>query len=569
MLQIPDDKLRDLLIKDGIVDEKAFNEAAQDAKRMGQGVADILISKNVITTDYYANLISEFFGVEKAGLLSRKVDEKLVRLLSEKIAREKRAIVFGRLEDGAYQVAMDDPSNLETIEFLAKHLKGKVKPYLASRDDLNRGFSYYGRQSAEEFKRIIEDNIKTSLRSKATGIEEVASDLPVVAIVDNLIAFAISSRASDIHIEILEDGVLIRYRVDGILREIIRVPKKVHPSIVARIKLLAALKLDEHVKPQDGRFRHTVGKDVMDVRVAIMPTFYGEKVEMRLLSATERPLSLEELGFLEDHATTVRENAKKTYGMILVTGPTGSGKTTTLYSVLNILNRPEVNIVTIEDPIEYNMKYVNQTQINAAAGITFSSGLREIVRQDPNIIMVGEIRDQETAQISVQAALTGHLVLSSLHTNDAPTAIPRLIDLGLPPFLVAAVLNLIEAQRLVRRICSDCIVSYKPDSSIVNAIERQLTDLKIDTKFKMPAQLYKGAGCLACNDSGYKGRLGIFEILNVTEDIRKLIVDPAFTLSSLRVAARKGGMITMFEDGLKKIERGLTTIEEILRVIRE
>jgi len=569
VLQIPDDKLRDLLIKDGIVDEKAFNEAAQDAKRMGQGVADILISKNVITTDYYANLISEFFGVEKAGLLSRKVDEKLVRLLSEKIAREKRAIVFGRLEDGAYQVAMDDPSNLETIEFLAKHLKGKVKPYLASRDDLNRGFSYYGRQSAEEFKRIIEDNIKTSLRSKATGIEEVASDLPVVAIVDNLIAFAISSRASDIHIEILEDGVLIRYRVDGILREIIRVPKKVHPSIVARIKLLAALKLDEHVKPQDGRFRHTVGKDVMDVRVAIMPTFYGEKVEMRLLSATERPLSLEELGFLEDHATTVRENAKKTYGMILVTGPTGSGKTTTLYSVLNILNRPEVNIVTIEDPIEYNMKYVNQTQINAAAGITFSSGLREIVRQDPNIIMVGEIRDQETAQISVQAALTGHLVLSSLHTNDAPTAIPRLIDLGLPPFLVAAVLNLIEAQRLVRRICSDCIVSYKPDSSIVNAIERQLTDLKIDTKFKMPAQLYKGAGCLACNDSGYKGRLGIFEILNVTEDIRKLIVDPAFTLSSLRVAARKGGMITMFEDGLKKIERGLTTIEEILRVIRE
>jgi type IV pilus assembly protein PilB len=569
VLQIPDDKLKDLLIKDGIVDEKAFNEAAQDAKRMGQGVADILISKNVITTDYYSNLISEFFGVEKASLLSRKVDEKLVRLLSEKIAREKRAIVFGRLEDGTYQVAMDDPSNLETIEFLTKHLKGKVKPYLASRDDLNRGFSYYGRQSAEEFKRIIEDNIKTSLRSKVTGIEAVASDLPVVAIVDNLVAYAISSRASDIHIEILEDGVLIRYRIDGILREIIRVPKKVHPSIVARIKLLAALKLDEHIKPQDGRFRHTVGKDVMDVRVAVMPTFYGEKVEMRLLSATERPLSLEELGFLEDHAATVRDNAKKTYGMILVTGPTGSGKTTTLYSVLNILNRPEVNIVTIEDPIEYNMKYVNQTQINAVAGITFSSGLREIVRQDPNIIMVGEIRDQETAQISVQAALTGHLVLSSLHTNDAPTAIPRLIDLGLPPFLVAAVLNLIEAQRLVRRICRDCIVSYKPDSSVLNAVERQLTDLNIDTKFKMPAQLYKGAGCLACNNSGYKGRLGIFEVLNVTEDIRKLIVDPAFTLSALRVAARKGGMVTMFEDGLKKIERGLTTVEEILRVIRE
>jgi len=333
--------------------------------------------------------------------------------------------------------------------------------------------------------------------------------------------------------------------------------------------LLASLKLDEHIKPQDGRFRHTVGKDVMDVRVAVMPTFYGEKVEMRLLSATGRPLSLEELGFLEDHATVVRENAKKTYGMMLVTGPTGSGKTTTLYSVLNILNRPEVNIVTIEDPIEYNMKYINQTQINPAAGISFSSGLREIVRQDPNIIMVGEIRDQETAQISVQAALTGHLVLSSLHTNDAPTAIPRLIDLGLPPFLVAAVLNLIEAQRLVRRICNDCIISYKPDPSIANAINRQLSDLNIDIKFNMPSQLYKGAGCLACGNTGYKGRLGIFEILNVTEDIRKIIVDPDFTLNGLRAAARKAGMTTMFEDGLKKVERGLTTIEEVLRVIRE
>ena len=569
MLQIPEDKLKDLLLKDGIVAEKAFDEAAQDADRMGQGVADILISKNIITADYYSNLIAEFFGVEKASLLSRKIDEKVVRLLSEKIAREKRAIVFGQLEDGIYQVAMGDPSNLEAIEFLTKHLKGKVKPYLASRDDLNRGFSYYGRQSAEEFKKIIEDNIKNSLRSKATGIKEVASDLPVVAIVDNLVAYAISSRASDIHIEILDDGVLIRYRIDGILREVLRIPKKVHPSIVARIKLLASLKLDEHIKPQDGRFRHTIGKDIMDVRVAIMPTFYGEKVEMRLLSATERPLSLEELGFLEDHATVVRENAKKTYGMILVTGPTGSGKTTTLYSVLNILNRPEVNIVTIEDPIEYNMKYINQTQINPAAGISFSSGLREIVRQDPNIIMVGEIRDQETAQISVQAALTGHLVLSTLHTNDAPTAIPRLIDLGLPPFLLAAVLNLVEAQRLVRRICNDCIISYKPDASITSAVNRQLSDLSLDVKFKLPAQLYKGAGCLACGDSGYKGRLGIFEILNVTEEIRKLIVNPAFTLGELRVAARKGGMVTMFEDGLKKVERGSTTIDEILRVIRE
>lgn len=295
---------------------------------------------------------------------------------------------------------------------------------------------------------------------------------------------------------------------------------------------------------------------------------YGEKIVLRLLPATQRPLSLIELGMTEETAKIVEENIKKTYGMILVTGPTGSGKTTTLYSILNMLNRPEVNIVTIEDPIEYNIKYINQVQINPLAGITFASGLRSILRQDPNIIMVGEIRDQETAEIAVNAALTGHLLLSSLHTNDAPTAVPRLIDMGIPPFLVAAVLNMVLAQRLVRKICLDCIESFSPSEDFLHSLRTQIKSLNLPDS-NIPRVLYRGKGCKSCGGTGYRGRMGIFELLEVNEDIRKIIVSPDFSLDLLTMAAKKNGMVTMFEDGLRKASLGQTTIEEVLRVIRE
>ena len=329
---------------------------------------------------------------------------------------------------------MEDPSDLETIEFLKRHLKAAIKPFLATSKDLERGYALYGRRLTEDFKKIIEDSIRASLRSRAGSIEGAAKELPIVEIVDNILSYAVSLRASDIHVEILEETILIRYRIDGILKEIIRIPKEVHPAIIARLKLLAGLKIDEHLKPQDGRFRHNAAGNLIDVRVSIIPVSHGEKVEMRLLPSSQKPLSLEELGMLEDTLKIVKENLKKTYGMVLVCGPTGSGKSTTLYSVLNILNRPEVNIVTIEDPIEYDMKYINQTQINPASGLTFSSGLRAFLRQDPNVILVGEIRDEETAEISAHAALTGHLLLSTLHTNDASTAVPRLIDMKIVPF---------------------------------------------------------------------------------------------------------------------------------------
>ena len=400
-------------------------------------------------------------------------------------------------------------------------------------------------------------------------LKQAAEDIPIVAIVDNLLSYAISSRSSDIHFEALDDVILVRFRIDGVLHEIIRMPKQIHPAITARIKILSGLRVDEHTHPQDGRFRYKLGENLIDVRVSIIPTFYGEKVEMRLLNAAQKPISLAEIGMFDDTIKFIKEGIAKTYGMVLVCGPTGSGKTTTLYSIMNILNRPEVNIVTIEDPIEYDMRYVNQTQVNVAAGITFASGLRSILRQDPNIIMVGEIRDTETANISVQSALTGHLVLSSIHTNDAPTAIPRLIDIGVPPFLVSAVVNVICAQRLTRRIHIDCVESYTPDSEMRKSFEREIKGLGVSSETQIPKTFYRGKGCSACNFTGFLGRVGIFEAMEVTEEIRKVITGENLNLDSIRELARKQGMVTMLEDGLRKVQLGITTIEEVFRVIRE
>jgi type IV pilus assembly protein PilB len=532
-------------------------------------VAESLISRNIITGDYFLGIVARYLNVPLARLEEKSIQADVLNLLPEDIARQKRAIAFARGQDGSVAVAMEDPSNLVDVEFLERYLKTRVVPYLASNDDLNRGYSLYGQTTVHSFKKIIEDNIKLSLRSKTRG-EEAAQDVPIVAIVDNILSYAMSLQASDIHLEIFDTFIIVRYRIDGVLHEILRIPKEVHAAIIARIKLLGDLKIDEHSKPQDGRFRHKVGGDVVDIRISVMPTFYGEKVVMRLLRSTNHPLSFKELGMLDDTAKTLNENVNKSFGMVLVTGPTGSGKTTTLYSVLNLLNKPDINIVTIEDPIEYDMSYVNQTQINPAAGITFATGLRSFLRQDPNVMMVGEIRDPETAETAVQSALTGHLVLSTLHTNDATTAVPRLLDMNIPPFLASAVLNAVLAQRLVRKIHTDCIESFEPDEATLSAIKNQLKELGIDPdQVKLPKRLYRGRGCAADGYTGYQGRIGIFEIFNVSDRLRAIINGQDFSLDKLKGVAREEGMITMFEDGLRKAERGVTTIEEILRAVRE
>jgi len=569
MTQIPDNKLKEILFADGLVGEEVFNNAAEEASRLGNSIAETLISKNIITDDYFRNIVARYLNVPIVELEESKIDINVLNLLPEEIARQKRAVPFARGEDGSISVALEDPSNLVDSEFLERYLKTRIIPYLTSENSLNIGFALYGKTTVQNFKKVIEDNIRLSLRSKVKG-DEAAQDVPIVAIVDNIISYALSLRSSDVHMEVFKDYIIIRYRIDGVLHEILRVPKEVHPAIVARIKLLSELKIDEHSKPQDGRFRYQSSGTLVDIRVSVMPTFYGEKIVMRLLRSTTRPLSFRELGMLDDTAKLLEENIKKSYGMVLVTGPTGSGKTTTLYSVLSLLNKPEVNIVTIEDPIEYDINYVNQTQINPEAGITFAGGLRSFLRQDPNVMMVGEIRDSETAEVAVQAALTGHLVLSTLHTNDSPTAVPRLMDMHVPPFLLSAVLNAILAQRLVRKLHLECIESYDPDQGTISAIKAQLGELGLNPlEIELPKRLYRGGGCAADGYTGYQGRIGIYEVLNVSDRIREIINSSDFSLDKLKQVARAEGMRTMFEDGLRKAERGMTTIDEILRVVRE
>lgn len=565
---IPKDQLKERLLKEGLVTEDQFNDALEESRRMNQEVGDVLVARQYITYDYLYKTLSDYFGVERAQLNNRGVDEKVLSLLDKKFVQEKKVIPFSKDADGTVNVAMEDPSDLQTIEFLEKKLNTRVRPYFASPQDLAVGYSFYSHKATENYKDIIQKNIEITLKQGIDKEEEAAKQVPIVELVNNFIGYAAYLNASDVHIEAMQDGVLVRFRIDGILHEIMTIPKQVLPAILARIKLLGALKVDEHQKPQDGRFRYELGDGVVDVRVSIIPTLYGEKVVLRLLTASQRPLSLTELGMDDEMREKVEENIKKSYGMVLVTGPTGSGKTTTLYSILSILNRPEVNIVTVEDPIEYNIKYINQVQINPKAGITFASGLRSILRQDPNIIMVGEIRDEETAEIAVQSALTGHIVLSSLHTNDAPSTIARMLDMDVPPFLVAAVLNITMAQRLVRKICLDCIESYQVTESMRSSIKKQMEELHLPNK-EVPKTLYKGKGCKTCNGIGYKGRMGIFEMLEMDDELRSIITSPDFTLEKVIERAQQKGMKGMFEDGLEKAALGQTTLEEVLRVIRE
>ena len=569
-LPISPAQLKKRLVDEKLIKPEDFDALVTEADRKNQNLLDLLISEKSIDENFLNAVVAENLGVQVANLAAREIDEKILKLIPEDAARQRQAIAFGKEPDGSISMAMTDPADLDSLKYFSQLLKAKIKPYYGTSADLNRGFAVYGLQIAGDFKHIIEENVQASLRNRAKNAAEAAAALPLVAIVDNLLSYAASIKASDIHIEVLEEATLIRYRVDGILHEILRIPKEVHPALVARIKLLSGLKIDEHFKPQDGRFRYQSINEIVDIRVSIMPTYYGEKMVMRLLEATQKPLSLEEVGMLGDVGRVVAENLKKSYGMILTTGPTGSGKSTTLYALVNLINRPEVNIVTIEDPIEYNMRYVNQSQINQQAGITFASGLRSFLRQDPNIIMVGEIRDGETANIAVQAALTGHLLLSTLHTNDAPTTVPRLFDLQVPPFLVASVLNIIIAQRLVRKLCASCVYSYEPDDHIKKSLVAQLMALDpLNTTPKLPTVLFKSKGCGSCGFTGHRGRVGIFEVLEITDTIKKMIISSSFSLDEFKKQARKDGMKSMFEDGLNKVQLGLTSVEEVLRVIQE
>lgn len=567
-MALPADTLKKLVGKAGILSEDEFDRYEREAERRGLPVERILIAEGKITQTYLNELISKFLNIPIVDFEKEPPDPKLIEALPETIARQRQAVVFGKDEEKkVFKVAMADPTDIETVNFLREYLKGEIEPYLSPPESLRFAFRIYKKRVSEEFEKQITDKIARLATSlKEIGVS-VLESIPLAQLFDTILDYAATLNASDIYFQPQEDSLLVRFRVDGVVRDIVTMDKVINEGIVARTKILSALRIDEHLKPQDGRFRFKSSDMDFDVRTAVMPTFFGEKVTLRLLSTSSAFLTFEELGMQKETADKLRKELSKPYGMILSSGPTGSGKTTTIYAMLALLNKPEVHIATIEDPIEYVIARVSQTQVNPQAGITFATGLRSMLRHSPDILVVGEVRDSETADISINASLTGHLLISTIHTNDAPTAVPRLLDLGVPPFLISATLNAVIAQRLVRKICRNCVESSTVPEGVRKVVEEELARRK--RKRALPKVLYHGRGCSVCGFTGYAGRVGIFEIFVVDENTRNLITSGTITVDILRQAADAQGMQTMFEDGLSKVETGVTTVEEILRAIRE
>lgn len=558
-MNLPVDTLKQILVGSGFISEIDFQEAAQSANDIGKPLEDVLVFRGLVSEDALGKFIAEHYGVPYANIQHTVIPEDVLTTIPEQLARTYRMVPFAK-ETYRLKLALEDPHNFEAIEFAKRQTGLQVIPHYAGQNDIRRALAQYKRNIRAEFDTVIEENLRrTSLRD---DLSRAAEDLPVVKILDTLLEYAAAERASDIHIETYQDQVIVRFRVDGILRDIIRLPKGIEVAVVARIKILSHLKIDEHRTPQDGRFKFSVDADTIALRVSIIPGFFGENVVMRLLPENRRPLSLEELGLRELGLQRVKSNIIRPHGMILVTGPTGSGKTTSLYTILNILNTTMVKLCTIEDPIEYGIQRITQIQVNPKTGLDFASGLRALLRHDPDIIMVGEIRDEETAEIAIHAALTGHLVLSTLHTNNASGAIPRLLDMGVEGFLLASTLNLVVAQRLVRSICQTCIQPYEPSSEMIARVEEEFG---VSIKGQ---KLYKGQGCQECSSSGYAGRIGIYEVLPVSETIRNMIAKRASQYDIEKQAVGEG-MSLMWQDGLQKVASGMTTIEEVLRAVRE
>lgn len=551
--------LRQIIVGSGKVSEADYDAAAKTSEELGRDVRDVLVFRGLIRQEDITKLIAIYYNVPFVVLRHFNIPEDIINTIPERMAKNYRMVPFAK-DISSLKVAMEEPGNIEGIEFAKRHAGLNIIPHYASHEDITGALNQYKRNIKQDFEKVIAENLQqTSLDG---DLVHAAEKLPVIKILDTIFEYAIAERASDIHIEVQDKEVVVRFRVDGVLKDVVKLPRGIEEALVARIKILSNLKLDERRVPQDGRYKFDLSGDIVSLRISIIPGFYGENVVMRLLHESARPLSLEELGITGKNKEIVEENMNKPHGMILVTGPTGSGKTTTLYSILNILNTIKVKICTIEDPIEYGVNRVSQIQINPKAGLTFAAGLRALLRHDPDIIMVGEIRDGETAEIAVHAALTGHLVLSTLHTNDAAGTIPRILDMGVEGYLAASTINMVVAQRLVRKICGACRIEYTPNPEFMDKLaEDYSTDM---TKQKF----FKGKGCTECGGSGFSGRIGIYEILPVSENIRALVAKKV-TSDAIIDQAQKEGMISMFEDGLEKVNAGLTTIEEVLHVVQE
>jgi len=582
-MKVESQQLKSFLLDAGLVDGKKFDKALEKAKKTKQKVGDILVSEGLISQEELIKLQAYILGIPFVDLEREKISPEILRIIPEPIARSHSIISF-RKKGNNLEVAMLDPEDLGTIEFIRKKANLKILPRLTTPEGIKNALKQYQKTLEAEFGEIIQreageiKSIKEKIEEEEEkDLKKAAEELPVIKIVDTLIHHAILQRSSDIHIEPQEKEIIVRYRIDGILRDAMILPKKASSGIVARIKVLSNLRLDEHRLPQDGRFKVETEDYKYSIRVSVLPVLNGEKMVMRLLSEMTKAYTLEGLGLRDDSLERVQSSLRKPVGLILITGPTGSGKTTTLYSMMEILNDPMVNISTIEDPIEYRMPRINQTQVSSKIGLTFASGLRSLVRQDPDVLMVGEIRDSETAALAINAALTGHLVLSTLHTTNAAGAIPRLIDMKAEPFLISSTLNVVVAQRLVRKLCDnkekyklkktelDNLAKYCDLERILKALKDEKVikekDTFLDIEFcrPKPSKDYP---------DGYSARIGIYEVLSVTESIKELITKETGA-DEIQRQARKEGMRTMVEDGFIKAAQGITSIEEVLRVIME
>jgi len=576
-------ELLDAMIREKVITKASLDEFIAKAKASRQPLETMLLNARAVREEDIVKAKGKLYNIPHIDLFGRIVRAEILNIIPQELAQNYHMVAFQKSGD-ELSVAMTNPSDfkaLEAIEFIARKNNVKIKYHIASESGTKYILRQYESLSAEveEALKDTETDLATSLEGPALditepGMEEVIRQAPVSKMVSVIMRHAVEGKASDVHIEPVANETRIRYRIDGILHTSLVLPKHVHSSIIARIKVLSNLKIDETRIPQDGRFRMTIeGRDV-DYRVSTLPLINYEKVVMRILDTNASLTDMNELGFHGKNLTIIKENILKSHGMLLITGPTGSGKSTTLYAIMSDLNKESVNIVTLEDPVEYYMKGVNQSQVNPEVGLSFAAGLRSILRQDPDIIMVGEIRDNETADLAVHASLTGHIVLSTLHTNDAFGAVPRLIDMKIEPFLIASSLNVVIAQRLVRRICQHCIM----DSSIPENLEKEIWEeidkipkdkLPKDVKHQKPLKLFKGRGCVRCENTGYKSRIAIAEVLGMSEQLKQIITMEDNVLEKTKVEFLRQGMFSIKQDGVFKALRGVTTIEEVWNATRE
>jgi type IV pilus assembly protein PilB len=558
-----DDYLLDLLVDLGFTNADVVAKAREEAQASGVGVVDLLVANAVIRPSDVTQAKAAHFGAEVVQIAGIKIADDVISTIPRHIAKKYHVIPIFKA-DGKVAVAIADPSDLNTIDSLTHLLNAEIEVRVAAESDIEAALiKYYGADKKHMAQGALGDAIKELTESEVEvgplddDASAVDADAPLIRLVNQIVIDAFKLRASDIHLEPLEKRFRLRYRVDGVMQEVKAPPKRLQAAIIARLKIQANMSISEHRVPQDGRIQTKVANKLIDLRVSCLPTNHGESIVMRILDKEGLKLGLPELGFFQDDQQTFERVISLPDGILLVTGPTGSGKTTTLYSCLHFINRPDRKIITVEDPIEYVLAGINQVQVSEAVGLTFAGALRAILRQSPNVVMLGEIRDFETASIAINASLTGHLVFSTLHTNDAPSAVARLVDIGVKPFLVASSTRCLMAQRLVRKICKKCAQPYQPTETELRALNLTQDNLK-------NASVLKGKGCANCGNTGNRGRFGIFEIFLIDDESRKLIYDRAPS-SVLRARAREMGMRTLREDGVRKVLAGLTTPEEVIR----